>query len=201
MNAKQILDAVEGWASDRWMLLREIGACVDGRLDGLLVPISMDAMSADKECGGWTDKMHLFGVEVKASRADFMAGVKRGQFEKYVDGGIAGLFVATNPEIKTREVPASVGHLIVRGPDRFLTDEYGSLRKNKFSTPDWRCSCRRMPTIRREPMTEETMWRVMFRVIQNFKATERANRSANERTDKKIGELIAGEIRRIREAQ
>jgi len=145
-QADRILDAVEQWAYEDYTLFRETqaGVLIGSRIDGLLVPISFKTQRAKptRWGGPWTDTMRLIGVEVKASRADFLAGLRKGQFERY-EKTLGGLYIATEKgQVKTAEVPASCGHLVTWG---------------------WRrCVCRRRPVLREAHLSEASCWQLLM---------------------------------------
>lgn len=122
-RAKQILDAVEGWARPGAKLIREFELIappqgdedwhVPGRVDGLLVPVM------PWECGwrprrGWAwDGASFAGVEVKVSVADFRRGLKEDQFARY-QRALGALYLAGPERLIAeirRDVPAGVGLL------------------------------------------------------------------------------------------
>lgn len=173
-QADRMLDAVEAWARHAgapWWMLRETAAGADrgGRLDAVLVPLSIkcDIFSLrhyPKSSGQrlhWTDRLGLVGVEVKASRADFLRGLEAGQLERYA-GELSGLYLATGPDVKTSEVPDGIGHLVLfdplpaRGPDRGARVARG---------PGHRCVCKRRPRYQVRPLSNEQAWRLVFAVF------------------------------------
>lgn len=158
MTANEILDQVEAWAWPRWMLIRETIAMVAGRIDGLLIPCSFETLApSDREQKSleWTQRMNILGVEVKASKADFLAGLRRDQFAGYAKD-LSGLFIATNGDVRTKEIPRPFGHL-----------------RASF----YRCVCPRMPQIARHaPMTEDLCWRTVMKMQHAFNRKLEAER-------------------------
>lgn len=130
--ARNVLRGVEQWACDCF-LLRETCVIEDGRLDGLLVPMS------------WTAPMRagLFGVEVKISRSDFLRGLKTQQFQRY-QRQLSGLYLATCRDVcKTSEIPPGIGHLIVR------------------DLHDGAAVCRRKAASQPLKLTEPLLWKIL----------------------------------------
>jgi len=160
--------------------VRETIIAVHGRIDGVLVPTWFDAPVARGQRGGWTDKLGLLGVEVKASRADFLRGLREGQFERY-DRTLAGLYVATSRAVRTSEVPAGIGHLVC-----YQTPSGGG--------SDVRCVCRRHVTVREWEMDTHTMWRLVFFAVKRARTAEIAARQRCRNTIEKIGRIAERQV-------
>jgi hypothetical protein len=177
-----LLDAVERWA-DRYWMVRETVTGVTGRIDGVLVPIAFDAGIFKGRHGGWTDKAGIVGVEIKASRADFLRGLREGQFDRYAGNGhesnLAGVFVVTTRAVKTAEIPAGVGHLVC-----YQTQE--------DTRGDWRCVCRRVPSFRDAKIDHDTMWRLVFYAVKRAREVEITARRETGEVMERIGRM-AGE--------
>lgn len=165
--SERILKAVEQWAVGRWWMIRETKAAVNGRIDALLVPVYFDAARANPAGGNWAMTFHLIGVEVKASRADFKRGLDEGQFDRYAES-LPALYLATPPEIKTKEIPEGLGHLIVYRWDH--------------------CVCKRRPAFRKVPLTEPDCWRIIMKMAQEFRKAGRERDDRLKRAQEKVGE-------------
>ena len=179
LNAGTMLDAVESWASSlqgEYWLVRETIASVLGRIDGLLVPADYRAQVFRHKSGHWTDKAGLIGVEVKASRADFLRGLREGQFERYAQS-LAGLYVVTPRTVRTEEIPEGCGHLIV-------------FQHQKHEWKDFRCVCKRSPTFRDAQMDGDTMWRLVFYAIKRIKQERRQQCEQADQRNERIGRVL-----------
>lgn len=154
------LDAIEKWA-DGYMMLREIGLVQKGRLDAVLIPMNFKASVARTyKTVKYFDRLGLVGVELKLTRADFTRGLNSGQFERY-QSELAGLYVATTRGIcKTKELPASVGHLIID----HLPSAARRVCARSLGRGLMRCTCRRHPKWSAVQMSQEQMWRILHRL-------------------------------------
>ncbi len=181
MHPHWLLDAVEAWATslrgEYWMV-RETEAGVVGRIDGLLVPASFDCHVFKSRRGHWLNKAGLVGVEVKASREDFLAGIRKAQFDRYADD-LAGLYVATPRSVKTSEVPEHCGHLVV-----YRTGERS----------EWAAVCKRQPTYRDCPISPETMWQLIFRCITRMKQERREERKRVDMALQRVGSVAERQV-------
>lgn len=179
ISAHSVLSAVERWASSTCMI-REIEllghappaekgynqshrdrmAQAFGRLDALLIPYKPWECPWSKKVGGWIWRQaKLVGVEVKVSRSDFNAGLKKGQYERYGDN-LAGLYVATPAGlIKTAELPKGVGHLVVR--ERHSNRDSG----RTFRPHEYVATCRRHPTFTDHQPPPEMFWKIIAGVV------------------------------------
>jgi hypothetical protein len=155
-SARTALDAVEKWAESCY-LLRETESLRCGRLDGILVPTAWDA----------NIKPGLTGIEVKISRADFLRGLKSGQFERYEEKVNAMFIVTTQGICKTAEVPVCCGHLIVGN-----RPTYGPT-----------CVCRRKARRKQTDIPQDVLWRVLYDL---FDQQERLHRKEIERLMKSV---------------
>jgi len=191
LNTDGMLNAIERWAEPKQWLVRETIMAVHGRIDGILVPAWFDAPVTRGQHGGWTGKLGLLGVEVKASRTDFLRGLREEQFDRY-DRTLAGLYVATPRSVKTAEIPAGLGHLICYQPPGEPTF-FGDGRR-KPSRAELRCVCRRHVTVRDWEMDPDTMWRLIFFVVKRARAAEIAAQQRNRETLRRIGELAADRV-------
>lgn len=205
-RSKHILDAVEEWAAGKWMLIRETGIVwvggecgktpeeavikSNGRLDGLLVPISADADSMVRLTKEYFwNRVRLIGVEVKINRSDFMRGMKSGQFERY-DAALGGLYVATPLGVcKSSELPKGVGHLVVTTKRRTAV------------------ACMRRPELRTATYDPDVPWRLLFYCAKQMRnqqveesrkydrITERFGRQFGAKLAALVDEMRAGEAR------
>jgi len=168
-SANLALNAVEQWA-DNCYLLRETGQVVpNGRLDGLLIPLSWEA----RVPGG------IHGIEVKVSRADFLRGLRDGQFEKY-DPHVASLWLAAPRDVcKTSEIPKNVGHLIVA-----KRDGEGLV-----------CVCKRRATIK-PGASHDVPIGVVWSILMKERAANREALEKSRRGCRKFGEIAADKVRR-----
>jgi hypothetical protein len=163
-GARRVLDAVERWAVDCF-LLRETCVLRDGRLDGLLIPVSW---TSPMKCG-------LYAVEVKISRSDFLRGLNGKQFDRYL-AMTNGLYVATYPGVcKTTELPHGVGHLIVNQQAKVAV-------------------CRRKATRRTLPMDEGILWRILYDAFDQQRKQLRREREIIAKTVKHIGYHIGDRL-------
>jgi hypothetical protein len=175
-NAVQALNAVQQWAAG-CVLLRETGVFRNGRMDGVLVRTHFNSVL--KEHG-------LYGIEVKLSRSDFLAGLKNGQFDRYVLD-VNGLYIATAVNVcKTSEIPKQFGHLVVHRRDHGL-----------------QCVCRRHARFKKiVPLDEDLLWRLLVDCCDQFQQQERNARHAAElelhRISVKAGDRIARMLRELK---
>lgn len=201
-DAHSMLDAVERWCDGMglWML-RETEVGVVGRIDALLVPVGFDAPCLGRrKRGGWTSKVVLTGVEIKANRADFDRGLKEGQFDRYA-ATLGGLYVATGLWAATRELPAGVGHMQVYEHAAHVARARSGRRDREpyeFGAR-LRCVVKRHPRWTDAELDNETAWRVLYRIAKTA-ADRRAelDQRFNAHTDKlgrRFGHVLA-DIRR-----
>ncbi len=172
-----MLEAVEKWA-DGYMMLRETGIAVNGRVDALLVPIGRAAHCMKRLSGPFWKRPRLVGVEIKTNRGDFIRGSKNQQYERYAET-LGGLYVATLRGVcQTSELPAGVGHLVVyMAPTRC-----------------WKTVCRRHPEYREVAMAPDTPWRILFEVIYANERVEDENDRRQDRIDEKLGDIVASHV-------
>lgn len=150
MRAEQVLDAVESWAHGAF-LIRETGALRNGRMDGILIPYLYEC---SLDFGIW-------GVEVKVSRSDFLAGLRKGQYERY-EADVDGLFVATPRGVcKTSELPKKCGHLVIGPNPRIPRTRH--------------CICRRRPKTKHTPLDDGACRRLLFAMGRQFFQSEWAS--------------------------
>jgi len=190
-GATWVLDAVERWARGYW-LVRETGIAMDGslRIDGLLVPVSCAAQCMVEPIGGrpasrtpFFARPRIVGVEVKASRADFLAGLRRDQFAAYRDQSqLAGLYVATpNATVKPGELPEGVGHLVVRN------------LQNKPAI----AVCRRKPELSDTFCDTETAWRLLFKCRREMALREHEMQVEAKDRKRVFGEVIRRRVMKM----
>ncbi len=137
MTAGEILDAIDDAYGGHYMMIRETGILCEadpanakgiGRMDALLVPWSSQADCMLQNTDKWFwDRPRLIAIEVKVNRADFLKGLREGQYERYANQ-VSGLYLAVpRPDhpvrkyreqdrvCKLKEVPKSVGLITVSG--------------------------------------------------------------------------------------
>lgn len=173
----KLLDAVDQWAVGYFML-RELGIVTNGRLDAVLIPVSADAsiMAINKFPGqdytSFYDRVMLVGVELKASRTDFLKGLKSGQFERY-DKELSGVYVATLDKIaSTNELPVGIGHLSI-----------------SFKYPNYVCKCKRHPKFKLVKPDLDQLIRIMFSYREEMQKRFRAERDRNYLLQEKLKEF------------
>jgi hypothetical protein len=173
-NAREVLNAVEQWDPCAY-LARETEQLKSGcRLDGVLLPAGYEAKHRS-----------IVGIEVKVSRADFLVGLKSGQYDRYAEL-VPAMYVATPRGVcKTTEIPKSCGHLVVgrrwkQGP---------------------MCVCRRKAPERQVEIDNGTLWCLVWRCFQLHERdrleAERAKRSADKVFGEAIGRRLATAMRAI----
>ncbi len=180
-SAKSVLDGVEKWALG-FLMLREIGLIPEGRLDAVMVPLSYDAMvmqgKTNRSIKNYWDRCGLVGIEVKVKRGDFLAGLRREQFQHY-DKYLTGLYVATPLEVcKTSEIPKGIGHLVVGH-----RHGYGDV-----------CVCKRHPKFKQIELQQEMVWKVLFRCFREFQERESQLQQDYDTKMKLVGELASEHI-------
>jgi len=150
-DAGEVKAAVRRWAFGvGYEAVSEIEGIADGRLDLLLVPMSMDAPIFKKliDQGHWTNRLGLVGVEIKISKADFQKGLSE-QFERY-GKSLSGLYIAGPPHIVVAaQVPRKFGVLAIG---------------HGLHEQGWRVACRRHPEFKPCPASVQDLWRVMWKI-------------------------------------
>ncbi len=176
--AEWILDSVQGWIAGAYWMIRETGLVnTNLRVDALLVPVNADAhcMKELTQENFWS-RPRLVGIEVKASRNDFLRGVREGQFEKY-DSLLSGMYIAVLRGVaKPSEVPKKFG---------FLT-----ITKNQSGRRNWSCVCQRQPTYTEPPVSAETVWKLLFTLRDEYIARVRELEKKHKGIEKRIGRLL-----------
>lgn len=169
---KAVLDGVERWGRSMGMrLVREIKIDVSNRVDGILVPVSIDAPIMNDRGVYFWDRGGLIGVEVKVTRSDFLAGLRRGQFDRY-DERMAGLYVAApRGVVKMSELQPNIGLLLVHKKVMYKPEVKGvkrrSMKDRLFGSSNQEIAvCKRHPTYVRKKVDAELLWRVLFRVMR-----------------------------------
>ena len=186
LHAATALDAVERWA-DGCMLLREIGLVENGRIDGALVPLSIDSPGVKnnpmrKTGRPFWDRMGLLGVEVKLHRSDFLRGLKEKQFERYAPSFI-GLYICTTLDVcKPSEIPREYGHLVVTWSDETERDSYKRIPV---------CVCKRHPQFKAVELDHETMWRVLWRSGEEMRKRAAEAEAKYARATARVGSLAS----------
>lgn len=200
-TASEILDAVETWAGEDWTLLRETSALTAGgtpwanglRMDGVLIPLSWEAPSY-KRC---TFRQGIVAVEVKVTREDFLAGVRRNQFAQYADF-CSGVYLAAPADIvRVSEVPDGVGFLQIVNASRGLSRSFSE-------SVSIRAVCRRHPRFQPRPLTPEQCWRVLWCGLNRLRTmradTVREHAAALDRLRSVTGKAVVAACVRATEA-
>jgi len=180
-TAETMLNAVEAWAEGA-ILIREIGLKQLQRLDGVLVPYNLKAHVMEKFTKEkFFNRCGLVGLEVKRSRSDFLAGIKKGQFEKYNEY-LMGLYLVTFPDIcKRSEVPDNVGLIHI-------------MRKRHTDEPI--AFCKKHPIYKHVEYTQEMMWRIMFRYFQQFSEKLRDSKAKQVCWENHAKEIVGDYVER-----
>jgi hypothetical protein len=191
-----MLKAVEQWATPDYWMMRETmaGAPAGRRLDGLLIPISIQAAamrSRGFRSGYWTERATLIGIEIKSSRSDFLRGINEGQFSRYADTGLS-MYVCTDRTVKTAEIPDGFGHLIYHRPPG---DMHGWGRRRTYT--EARVVCRRHPRFGACPMDADTMWRIVMHCADQVRDFKALQRSRDRELFDKLGDKVASALRAI----
>lgn len=186
-DSESVLCAVQAWAGG-CTVLREFTLHDRGsRIDAVIVPDTpggvFDMTAKARKWGDfWDTRQGLIGVEIKVSRSDFLAGLKKGQFERY-NGLLAGVFIATTLDVcKTAEIPPELGHLLC------YHDENGLV-----------CVCRRKPKFSAVELPNELLWKVLHRQKEAFREERhrhqceilRIREAAGARVAQIVGKLLA----------
>lgn len=187
ITAKTVLEAVEQWADGYIMLTELEHRELEGRPDAVLISYGrvahcMKTQTTREKVVGVSDywwRPRLIGIEVKVSRTDFLKGLRTGQFERYRDSQLAGLYVATGKEVcRTKELPAGVGHLVV-------TARPGG---------DWRCICRRHPSYHDVELSVPFVWCILFQVARKFRQQIRVMQLRHNETMERVGDAARSTI-------
>jgi len=194
MKAAEILEAVDRAYGGAYMMIRETGiVCNGGRMDALLVPWSPAAHSMVKLTDRWFwERPRLIGVEVKVTRADFLKGLKSGQYERY-DSLVSGLYLAVprpdHPVRKFREkervcrlseVPEGVGLLTVS------------------QLYPHRCRCARNPKLSDVKFPPDVPWRLLFEARRQFVHFRRREWRHDIETNERIGHALSKAVATLR---
>ena len=186
-RVNHITKAVTDWAEPMGMwALTETGVLAgQRRFDMVLVSVRWDAWCMKQrrtnEEHPW-QRPSIFGVEIKANRADFLAGVRRDQFadySKFVDGLYLACPAGT---VKASEIPEGCG---------LLTWKYAR---------DLRCV--RRPVRNDRPAWDESVaWRITYAVVSDYwtrhRQKQRVGREHREQLGHKFGKLVLGRLDRI----
>jgi hypothetical protein len=196
-TAKEMLAAVEQWAFPDYWMMRETAACAPagGRLDGLLIPVSIQSpamKSRGFRSGYWTERAVPVGVEIKASRADFRRGLNEGQFARYAEA-VPNLFVCTGRDVATSEIPEGVGHLVHHCPPGEQQTMNGCRRRT--TNPEPRIVCRRQPKFRPHEMDADTMWRIVLYCADEVREAQREREREQRALFEKLATRFAGALR------
>lgn len=171
MSADEVLDAVDRWATG-YELLRELGDVFTDcykRLDGLLLPMSHDARCMklrNAPTGRW-ERPVMYGVEVKLTRADFLAGLRRKQFDDYAKQ-LGGLYVVCPKHVcRTDEIPSHIGHLVVV----HRTGE--ALGLHPRTAYYAKILTKRHPRFHHVEYSADVLWQLLFRVRRKWAQLDR----------------------------
>jgi hypothetical protein len=200
-TAKEMLAAVEVWAQPDYWMMRETSACAPqgGRLDGLLIPVSITApamKSRGFRSGYWTERAVPVGIEIKASRSDFLRGLSEGQFDRY-RASVPNLFVCTGRDVKTAEIPAGLGHLIHHLPPGERVPMDGGKWSRRTTHPEPRVVCRRQPKFCAHELGADTMWRIVMYCADQMRDQRREQQIKENRLFDKLGDRVARALRAI----
>ena len=186
-RVNHITKAVADWAEPMGMwALTETGVLArQRRFDVVLVSVRWDAWCMKRrrpnEEHPW-QRPSIFGVEIKATRADFLAGVRRDQFADYREY-VDGLYLACPAgPVKASEIPAGCG---------LLTWKFGKPLR-----------CVRRPVRNECPAWDDTVaWRITYAVVSDYwrrhRDEQREGREWREQLGQKFGELVLGRLDRI----
>jgi hypothetical protein len=188
ITAEEVKKAVADWAWARGMFaLHEIGGLVDGRLDAVLLPLSIESpvfKGTQPNC--WTRRLGIVGVEIKVSPQDFKKGLETKQFERYCKD-LAGLYLAgPKSVIDPKQVPANHGVLFVgKEPD-------GSCNVICKRHPEWKTE---------ELMDHDKAWRLVWAMAKSMRREIRVVREQYDTDMDKIksaaGRAIGKAVREI----
>ena len=203
--------SVVQWAIGRgYCPIPEFQLSPKDRIDLLLVPVAYDApidqskSTYNGDAGGWAERGGIIGVEIKSSRADAMAGLRKNQFERY-RCHLNGLYLATpRGVLKADEVDREIGLLVcARRTDRVLT------RSNaKRAVPYFACVCRRRAAIDSDLHIRDA---IMFRAFQKVWSAARDHRietehalrqmsySMGDRIERRVNRFLREEFKRMEE--
>lgn len=194
-QAGDVLASAAAWAYG-YELVREFKLSEQCRVDALLVPTTWSVVQSrgalwPQGCPSW-GRIGLLAVEVKVTRADFQAGLRRRQYEDYtaVDG-IMGLYVAAPRGVcAARELPPGVGLLVCS-------------KRYEAGKPRHVAVCTRRPKYRQTQPAPEALWRLMYRLREVYEGRVRDERARLERAEDRFGEragaMMGRLVRQIRE--
>ena len=191
MAHRDVLNAVDRWLDGYWMIREKSIIPEAGRFDAVLVPVTPMAhcmrTAQDKNPGTVTapysfwERPRLIGVEVKTSRADFLAGKNRGQFEQYGEH-LSGLYIATPKGIcERKELPAECGWLV--------THYHGNRQRKKPI-----CVCVRHPKYKDVAISVKVAWRLIFELRKEFVKARHARDINLHNAKEKLGHVVAMRI-------
>lgn len=188
-TVNQMLDSVERLYAGAYWMIRETESLVDGRIDGILIAESHEA-GIMKKLGrsrigggfltGYQRAANVTGLEVKASRADFLRGLREKQFDRYAET-LSGLIVVTMRDVKTTEIPAACGHIAIH---------HGTGER-------WKAVCKRQPNWVDRPLTAVQAIEVMHRFKQRKDEQIRLMELAYREKLKRIGTLASKRIFKV----
>lgn len=167
------------WACGMWPI-EEIGLVCDGRLDVLLVPLSIQSPIFKKLDGHWTERLGLVGVEVKVDKQDFRNGLESGQFDRYAKE-LSGLYIAGPPHIVEKSAV----------PEQYGVIHVGREQRNGRSDP---IVCRRHAKFTRSALTEEQHWRIIWAMAKSINRFNRERREEAQSLEHRIKETAGRAI-------
>lgn len=186
LGSGDVLDAVERWAHGA-LLIRELEIFGDrpaGRIDGVLVPVRIfnPRVGRAKNGGWWASDRRIVGIEVKVSRSDFLAGLKKDQYKKYAEC-VGGLYIATTPGVcKTAEIPDGCGHIIVRRRDYPMEST---------------AVCRRHAKLNDRQLPPEMFWKILCRTWEHHLDETRKWEKQRRALADRAGQVVADVIRTV----
>jgi hypothetical protein len=184
---ERITQAIINWAEPAGMwALTETGVLAgQRRFDVVLVSVRWDAwwmkQPRPNEEHPW-QRPSIFGVEIKADRRDFLAGVRRDQFGDYRDF-VDGLYLACPAgTVTAREIPEGCG---------LLTWKYATELR-----------CVRRPDRNPKPAWDDTVaWRITYAVVsdywQRYRKHRRNDRERRDQLGQTFGNLVLGRLDRL----
>lgn len=176
--ARKVMEGVRYWADNvGFRVLPEIELAKGRRVDGIMVPVRWDAPLLRKVQGHWLDCCASLCVEIKISREDFLAGVKKQQFERYAELPFGGCYLATPARlIRREEVPDGWGWICVG-------------YRNGMGMVG---TCRQHPVFRRVETPNDWLWKILFSSYRDV----RSIREMREQYQRRMEEVVGDHVRR-----
>ena len=152
-------------------------------MDAVLIPTMFTAMSYKR----LKFSQSIVCLEVKRTRADFLSGLKNGQYAKYADH-CSGLYIVTPYGIvKPKEIPKEYGHLVVTR--RFVSDG----RDDYYGV----CVCKRHPRWRAMELNPAQLWRILWAFMKWFSAERDVQRGRIELTRERLRNRFETMMRKV----